>query len=216
MSMSASAAARKGQRAYDSTGRQAKARQRHELTLDHARRLFLERGYAATNVDAIAEAAGISAATVYKTYGGKAGLVRSLCERALAGEKPVPAEVRSDALRSSDDPQRMIEGWGALVAEVSPRISPLLLLLRAAGEVDPEAAELLAEFDVRRLHRMAENARLLADRGDLRAGVSVDHARDILWLVTSPELYDLLVVRRGWSADDLSRLATDTMAAALL
>jgi AcrR family transcriptional regulator len=216
MSMSAHAAARKGQRAYDSSGRRARARQQHETTLDHARRLFLQRGYANTNVDAIAEAAGISPATVYKTYGGKAGLLRSLCERALVGEQPVPAETRSNALRSSDDPHRVLEGWAALVAEVSPHVSPLMLLLRAASEVDDEAAELLAEFDAQRLHRMTENAQHLADSGSLRAGVSVDYARDILWLVSSPEFYELLVVRRGWSTDDLSRLATATMTAALL
>ena len=158
----------------------------------------------------------MSAATVYKTYGGKAGLVRSLCERALAGEGPAPAEVRSDALRGSDDPRRVIEGWAALLAEVSPRISPLMLLLRAAGEVDREAAGLLGEFDAQRLQRMTENARNLADGGHLRADVSLDHARDVLWLVSSPEFYELLVVRQGWSADELARLAAQTMAAALL
>ena len=59
--------------------------------------LFLERGFVATTVEAVATAAGVSPATVYKTYGGKAGLARSLCERALGGVGPVPAEERSNA-----------------------------------------------------------------------------------------------------------------------
>src|SRR6476619_4223558 len=140
LSMSRRSAERKGQRSYDATARRERARQQHDTTLDRARALFRERGYVATTVEAIASAAGISAATVYKSYGGKAGLVRELCARALAGAGPVPAEDRSDALRADDDPRAVIEGWGALTTEVSPRISPLLLLLRTAAEADRDAA----------------------------------------------------------------------------
>lgn len=81
-------------------------------------------GYTATTVGAIAEAASVSPATIYKTYGGKSGLVRTLCLRALAGDGPVPAEDRSDALRAAGDARVLIDGWGRLVTEVSPRISP--------------------------------------------------------------------------------------------
>lgn len=206
----------KGKRTYDASGRRERARQQREAALEQARRLFLDRGYVSTTVEAIAQAAGVSAATVYKTYGGKAGLVRELCARALAGTGPVPAEERSDALRAADDPRTVIDGWGALVAEVSPRVSPLLLLLRTAAESDSEAASLLAELDEARLVRMAENAGALADGGHLRPGVTVEVARDVLWLASSPELYELLVVRREWSVEQLGAVAADTMAGALL
>jgi AcrR family transcriptional regulator len=167
-------------------------------------------------VEALAAAAGVSGATIYKTYGGKAGLVRELCHRALAGAGPVPAEERSNALRSARSGRRIVEGWGALVAEVSPRVSPLLLLLRTAALTDPDAAALAAELDAARLERMAENARELAVRGHLREDVTVEEARDVLWSCSSPELYELLVVRRGWEPARLGRFAADTMAAALL
>ena len=52
----------------------------------------------------------------------------------------------------------MIEGWGRLLAEVSPRFSPLRLLLRTAAEADHEAGLLYEELDRDRLARMAENA----------------------------------------------------------
>src|SRR5215208_4214095 len=93
----------KGQRPYDASGRRERARLQRERTLERARELFLGQGYAATTVESIADAAGVSVATVYKTYGGKAGLVRELCSQALAGTGPVPAETRSDALRVADD-----------------------------------------------------------------------------------------------------------------
>jgi AcrR family transcriptional regulator len=149
-----------------------RARWQRQTALERARDLFLAHGYAATTVESIASAAGVSVATVYKTYGGKSGLVRELCTQALAGVGPVPAEDRSDALRAVDGPRTLVEGWGALIEEVSPRVSPLLLLLRAAAETDPDAAVLYAELDQARLDRMSENARHLAGRGRLRAGVS--------------------------------------------
>jgi hypothetical protein len=46
--------------------------------------------------------------------------------------------------------------------------------------------------------------------------VNTTHARDVLWLCSSPELYDLLVIRRGWSLPRFSRFLTDTMAGSLV
>jgi AcrR family transcriptional regulator len=214
--MGASDESVKDGRRYDGRGRQARARQQHAATLDRARALFLAEGFAATTVESIAVAAGISAATVYKSYGGKAGLVRALCERALAGAGPVPAEERSNALRSGPDPRQVIEGWGRLTAEVAPRIAPLLLLLSDAAQGDPEAAALHDELDRARLARMAENAGVLATAGHLRPGVTKRDARDVMWLCSSPELYDLLIRRRRWTLARYSRFVTDTMTSALL
>ena len=110
----------------------------------------------------------------------------------------------------------MVAGWGDLVSEVSPRISPLLLLLRAAGETDEDAASLYSDLDADRLRRMGENARFMVRAGHLRSGVTASAARDVLWLCSSPELYELLVLRRGWSRRQLGRFVEETMTAALL
>jgi hypothetical protein len=109
-----------------------------------------------------------------------------------------------------------VEGWGALTAEVSPRISPLLLLLHTAADLDREAAALYTELEASRLSRMTDNARFLADAGHLHPGVTVDEARDVLWFCTAPETYDLLVLRRGWSPARLGRFVTDTIVGSLL
>ena len=214
--MSRTAQTVKAARVYNASGRKERARQQHAATLDAAGSRFLELGYAGTTVESIADAANVSAATVYKSYGGKAGLVRALCERALAGVGPVPAEERSNALRSATDPRAVIEGWGKLTAEVSPRVAPLLLLLGAAAQADPEAAALHDELDRARLARMADNARYQHRAGHLRPGVTARDAADVLWLCSSPELYELLIRRRGWSVAKYSRFVADTMIKALL
>jgi AcrR family transcriptional regulator len=204
----------KTSRAYDASGRRARAAAQYDETLQVARRLFLARGYAATTVAAIARGAEVSEATVFKSYGGKAGLVRELCRRALAGAGTVPAEERSDALRDADDPRAVIEGWSRLLVEVSPRVSPLLLLLRDAAGTDEEAAALHDELEAARLARMTDNAEAIARH--LRRGVDVGTARDVLWFCTSPELHDLLAVRRGWSPEQVRGFVASTMTAALV
>src|SRR4249920_267145 len=86
-------------RPYDSTRRREKARRSHDALLDAALARFLQYGYLATTVESIAHDASTSTATIYKSYGGKPGLVRALCARALEGAGPTPAEQRSDTLK---------------------------------------------------------------------------------------------------------------------
>ena len=59
-------------------------------------------------------------------------------------------------------------------------------------------------------------ARTLADRDHLRDGVTLAKATDIMWICTSPELYELLVRRRGWSPRQFGQFIADVMAATLL
>ena len=174
-------------RTYDSAWRQAQARQTREALLDAARHRFLAEGFAATTVAVIAADVGVSVDTVYKAFGGKPGLVRAICARALAGEGPVSAETRSDALHGSEtDPRAIIRGWGALASEVAPRVVPILLLIRDAAIADPEMAGLQADMDRQRLERMTHNARKLADGGHLRRGLTTEHAGEIMWTYSSP------------------------------
>jgi AcrR family transcriptional regulator len=204
-------------RAYNADWRLEQSRKTHTTLLDAALYLFYERGYTATTIESIASAADVSEATIYKTYGGKPGIVRALCVRALGGQGPVPAEQRSDALKAGEvDPRKVIDGWGRLTAEVAPLVAPILLLLRDAAEGDPAAAALHEELDANRLARMTDNARYLVDGGYLRAGIRLSHVSDVLWTYSSPELFDLLVRRRRWSLRKYGRFIADAIANALL
>jgi AcrR family transcriptional regulator len=207
----------KSRRRYDSPRRAEQARQTRAAVTSAAQRLFLRDGFAATTIAAIAAEAGVSAETIYKAFSGKPGLVRAICEQALAGEGPVPAETRSDDLQASEpDPRKIIRGWGRLSAEIAPRVSPILLLLRAAALTDPQMAILRGEIEAGRLTRMIRNARTLADGGHLRAGMTTKHAGEIMWTYSSPDLYELLVVTRRWPPQEYGTFIADAMIAALL
>jgi AcrR family transcriptional regulator len=204
-------------RPYDSSGRQHAAEVRRLAVLDAAGRRFLRDGYAATTVASIAADARVSVEMVYKAFAGKRGLVRALWDAGLAGEAPVHAEARSDEVSSSEsDPALIIGNWARLSTEVAPLVAPVLLLIRTAAATDPEMQKLKDQLDLERLARMAHNADALAYGGHLREGVTRDEARDVLFTYTTPEIYELLVLRQGWSLDDFARFIRQGIAAALL
>jgi hypothetical protein len=100
--------------------------------------------------------------------------------------------------------------------EVAPLATPILLWMRAAAVTDPEMARLLDEADAARLRRMEHNARRLMEHGGLRDGLTVEDVRDVLWTYSSAELYELLVLRRGWPLERYADFAAAAMTAALL
>ena len=207
----------KPKRRYDSTGRQAQARRNRHAILDAAQRQFLEGGYAATTIAAVAAEAGVSVETVYKAFGGKPGLVRAIYDRGLVGPEPVPAYRRADELREREtDPRAIMRNWGTIASEVSLVVSPIERLVRAAVASDHDMAALLQAHNDLRERRARHHARFLKERGYLREGVSVAQATDILWTCTSDELYDLLVTQRGWSPPRFARFLADFMINALL
>jgi AcrR family transcriptional regulator len=215
--MDRSVAEVKGKRRYNARGRVEQAQRNRDAVLREAERLFMERGYADTTVAAIAGEAGVSVETVYKAFGGKAGLVRAIYDRGLVGTAAVPAYQRSDEMRAREtDPTTIMREWGLLTAEVAALVTPIRLLIRSAAATDPELATLLDHSDAERLDRMRHHAQFLHEREYLRDDVTLAEAADILWTCSSAELYELLVMKRNWAPQRFARYITQFMIAALL
>ncbi|MEP7034224.1 MAG: TetR/AcrR family transcriptional regulator [Dermatophilaceae bacterium] len=207
----------KSPRRYDSSARRRAADERRRAVLNAAGRRFLNDGYAATTVASIASDAGASVEMLYKAFGSKPGLVRALWESGLAGEGTLPAETRSDEVSGVEtDPLVIIASWARLSMEVAPRAAPILLLVGAAAATDPDMASLKQELDDQRMARMAHNAEALARGGHLREGITLDHARDVLYTYSSPEIFEMLVLRRGWPLEDFAQFLRQGIAATLL
>jgi AcrR family transcriptional regulator len=204
-------------RRYDSSGRAAQALRNRAAILDVAHRQFLERGYGGTTISSVAAEAGVSAETVYKAFGGKAELVRAIYERGLAGRQQATVYQRSDEMREHEtDPVAILRYWASLIAELGPQIGPIRVVMRSAAADDADLARVLKASDDERLKRMRHNARFLQGRGYLRQGVTLADAADVLWTCTSAELYELIVLRRGWSLKRFERFVGDFLVAALL
>jgi AcrR family transcriptional regulator len=202
-------------RTYDATGRRERAAARRARIIAAARARFLSDGYAATTVAAVAADAEVSVDTIYKGFGGKVGLLEAAWWRALEGRGEQSAERRADAAAGDSDARTMIATWARLSAEVAGESSRLFALIRSLAVVDPAVGDLYQRIEESRNARMAHNARLLAATGELRPGVSVEQARDIM-LAVSGHLPEPLLDRAGWPARDYIDLVDRLLRAALM
>ncbi|MGI8573773.1 MAG: TetR/AcrR family transcriptional regulator [Egibacteraceae bacterium] len=198
-------------RSYDASGRQAQARRTRRHILATARRLFVEQGYAATKMTAVAAAADVSVELVYGAFGTKANLLKTVFDVTIAGDdEPVPLMERPAllAIRAEPDPARALRLYATFVADTAPRAFPVHLVVLTAASSEPTVAALADELATQRLTGMTMFARQLQTSG--RLAVSEEEARDLLWTLNSPQLYELLVLQRGWSLARYEQFLAET------
>jgi AcrR family transcriptional regulator len=188
--------------------------------LDVAGRLFVERGYLGTTLNAVAETAAVSVQTVYNVVGGKAALLKAVYDITLAGDdEPVPISERPEfrAVVEAPTGRDCLIRYSALGRLLGERTTPLVtMLLAQAAAGDADLAAFVATIEGERANGTRNVATLVAHRFGLRAGLDLDAAADVLWTLTSPDLADRLVVRRGWGWDRFEVWLGSTMADALL
>jgi AcrR family transcriptional regulator len=206
-------------RSYDASSRLARSAETKQRILNAARQLILDRGYRATTIAAIAATAEVNLDTVYELVGRKPVLLRELIEQALSGtDHPVVAEQRDYviAMRDEPDPAHKLVISAQAVREIQVRMAPLFLALRDASATEPDAHQVWQNISNRRAANMRLLVRDLQDAGGLRADLSVEAAADIVWATNSSELYVMLTVERGWSADQYEHWLADSWCRLLL
>jgi hypothetical protein len=136
----------------------------------------------------------------------------------VGDDEDVPMLQREFVARNvaEPDPRRKLEAYGEHLAVVAPRVSPILLVVRAAAASDPGAAGVWDQLQAERLTGMTAFATHLDEGGFLRPDVTRDEARDVLWTHNSVELWDLLVAQRGWTNDRFGEWVGQQLIAALL
>ncbi|MFT4212984.1 MAG: helix-turn-helix domain-containing protein [Microbacterium sp.] len=187
--------------------------------MDAAQRLFVQRGYGPTTVDAISAESDVPPATVYRLFSSKLGILRALVDRSVAGSDnaaPLADQPAAQELFADPDPASRLTGFAAICREVNARTEPLYRILVSAAESDPDAAALLRE---RARHRGAgqdQIARSLAKAGALVPGMRERDAADIIHALMSPEVYRLLVTDRGWTPQRYEQWLAQTLIDQLL
>ena len=97
------------------------------------------------------------------------------------------------------------------------RSRPLLSVLFSGAKAgDPELAEFATTTARERLIGVSGLVGQLEAVGALRSGLSFDRARDIVWTLIGWEVYELLVLERGWSLDDWEGWVAESTATLLL
>ena len=187
----------KPRRKYNRAGRAQAAGATREALATAARRLFRERGFAGTTIESIAAEAGYSAQTVYFHFGTKAAILRHLIEQAKS-ELVIPLYQRSLA---AEDPREQI-ALSVQIGRFGAEAGWDLLQVLGSARDEPEFQELVRGLEGEKQWGIGNLVASLAKRGHLRHGLSEGRAVDVLMVLTSEDVFQKLVVQRGWSPDD--------------
>jgi AcrR family transcriptional regulator len=207
-------------RHYRSGLRAAQAEQTRRSIVSAAARLFVDDGYGATTIDAVAESAGVSRKTVFTAVGGKVDLLKTALDWAVAGDdQPVAVADRPEVrkLLAMDDPVALLTSWARVMVAIDVRVAGLSRVLEIAADGDAAASLLLEEYRRQRLVGARAVVKRLGALQALTDGWSRAEAADVAWLATDPVLLDRLVGIRGWSVGKfeawLARTLTDQLLA---
>jgi AcrR family transcriptional regulator len=203
---------------YDNSQRAVAAASTRANVLAGAHELFVGKGFAGTTIRAVAELAGVSQETIYKSFGSKAALLKAVYDVTLAGdaeEVPLAARPESRAVVEAATPDAAARAYAELAMVISLRTDPLLrVLLRSRGS-DPALEEFATTTNGERLIGSRHYVQNWHSRGWLRGDLTVDRAAQIVWALNSPEPRWLLL-DEGWSEVEFTRWLADTVRGAVL
>jgi AcrR family transcriptional regulator len=185
-------------RPYHSQVRQRQAEETRQRILVAARELFESRGYAVTTLEAIAELAEVSPKTVTAVFGSKRVLLAEVINPEAFS---TPVQQLIEELRVTEDPSRRLSLVAQITRQAYEPLASWLELLRTAGAVAPELADVSRQIEVRRRQNQARLIASLHDQEMLRPGLSLEEATDVLWALTSYDLYRMLVIEQGWEPE---------------
>ena len=201
----------KQRRAYDSLRRALKAQETRADIAAAARRLFVERGWAATTVRDVAREAGVSVPTVYSAYGGKAGLATALAEAAAtAGD--LQREM-SELTAAQSDPEGQLAAMAACDRRLFEQEGDLIAMVREVGRAEPDLAGLYEEGR-RQADELREEVFSSWPAGRMR--ISVPQAVDVYATLCSIEVFDTLTGERGWTATRVEEWWTEVLSREIL
>jgi AcrR family transcriptional regulator len=153
-----------------------RSEQAHQAILAAAGELLLARGLSAVSMDAVAEQAGVSKATIYRWWPTKETLALDALYTEWAAVRPQPRDTGS--LRG--DLLSLLRPWARLAS--SRPYGRVIAALLAEAQTDPVFA---AEYRQRVLEPRRDEARALfgraLERGEIPVNTKVDVALDLVF-----------------------------------
>jgi AcrR family transcriptional regulator len=204
------------------TPRDRRARRAAETRLrivEAAGKLFVERGYGATTIDAVAAEADVAVETVYARFKNKRNLLEAYLDVSIVGDAAaVPLLDRPEikAVAAETDQREQIRLAAAISRGILERNAPAHAVIRTAIAVNPELEALADEDESRRNASLQAFMEMLSSRGPLRDGLSVADATDIVSGFMNPENYAYLTRRRGWTPERVQRWLEEGLTILLL
>jgi AcrR family transcriptional regulator len=206
-------------RKYNSARRRDQARHTRRQIGEAARKLFYERGYEGATMDAIAAEAGVARETVYAVFKNKQNILAYLLDISVGGdEQPIKVIDRPgvQATLRDTDQRRQLVSFAHGVTEIQSRAAPVFEVTRIAAKTEPQIDQRIKRLYRERLGNMRVVARAVASNGSLREGMDEAQAAEILWGLSSPELFLLMTEYGGWSAKKFGHWLGETLQRLLL
>jgi AcrR family transcriptional regulator len=196
--------ARAVKRPYDNSRRQAQVRATRLRIIEAAKALFIDRGYPATTLEAIAVAADTSLPTLYRLFFSKPALLKAVLDVSFGGDdQPIAFGDRPEvqAALSEADPVPLVRAFARIMREFMERSSAIMYVLATAAQVDPEAGQLMEEI---RRQRHTGQSRIVGALSALEAldpDLDLSDAVDMTYMALSPDVHRILTVERRWTPD---------------
>lgn len=182
--------------------REERARHKRQRVADAALRLFLERGYVATTIEAIAAEAAVAPATVYQAFGTKQAILARILDVTIAGDAGPAALLDRDWVKQASQhpgPRQRLALVIQHTSQVAARTAPVKEVMRDAAAADPAVRRLLEEDDQRRYITQQALVDLIIGQDSLRAGCDRDHAAATFFALVNSHCYQLLATHLGWN-----------------
>jgi AcrR family transcriptional regulator len=191
-------------RPYDNSRREAQVRATRLRILSAAKALFIDRGYPATTLEAIADAADTSLPTLYRLFSAKPALLKVVLDVSFGGDdEPVAFGDRPEVhkARAESDPMALIRNFARIGREFMERSSAIMYVLATAAQVDSDAGHLMEEIRRQRHTGQSRIVDALSALEALDPDLEFSDAVDMAYLALSPDVHRTLTVERGWTAD---------------
>ena len=210
----------KTKREYDSSRRQAQANETRRHILEAARKLFMERGYAGATAEAIAAEAGVAAQTIYANFKNKKRMLISLMNvsptTGVEDLTPMTDRPAVQAVSQERDQRRQLRMFAEVVANNLNQFAVISEIMTDAAKIEPDFDTILQKLNRQRLEHMTLAVQQIAANGPFREEIAETEARDIVWTLTSGEVFLLLTRGRGWSKEKYTQWLADILIRDLL
>jgi AcrR family transcriptional regulator len=194
-------------------GRRERSRRTRAGVVSVATGLFVDRGYLATTIEAVAQQAGVAPQTVYHAFGTKRNLLAAVLDASIAGDvDPVPVLERPwfGTLETDEDAVSAVERLVSASVAIVARAAPVYEVIRRAA-ADPEVGVLLDDNRRRRRDDQRRLIEILWRAGHLRPDIDVESAADAFYGLMNEEVYQLLTTDCGWDVERFQRWSTSLM-----
>jgi AcrR family transcriptional regulator len=191
-------------RGYHAPLREAAASRTREAIVRAAKQLFEDRGWAATTVRSIADAAGVSPKTVEADFGTKAALLEAAVAYAIRGDfdpRPVAQREAITQVEQAPDAATMLRLHAAHLRRVHERSARIAFAVEQAAPADPIAADRWRQMNRNRTAAIRRATETLLQKPGRRRGLRRHDVRASFWIALDWGTYRTLTEQAHLTPD---------------